>query len=165
MTKQEDFILGIPATGRGYFARSMAEQQPEMLAGLEDGEGFRHPMWKAPETEEQLPVHVRALLTQVAASLTPFDGRPNSDIIIAYCEAVYDACVPYSLTDKRWTTDNYLWVLGKVVYLSASMRRRLQKWLDDNAVHPANRPLYVQDIKVIERLERVFTEAICKEIS
>jgi hypothetical protein len=53
-------------------------------------EDFRHPMWKGPDPEEELPLHIYKVRQKIAGLLPPYDDRPNSEYATSYLAYIWD---------------------------------------------------------------------------
>lgn len=137
--------------------------QPEMIPGTEDSRNLVHPMWEPPSADDlrYLNGAQRALRQEIARRLTPFDGRPNSEMLVDFCKAIY---LESGETDCTA-------LLGRIAFLRYQHSWTLKKeasrlaeagWSNPRLRDRADR--YQEDAATIERLGDSFTFAICQSV-
>lgn len=96
-------------------------------------EDLRHPMWTRPEAVD-LTSFDYALRRKIHSAVQPFDGRPNSERVILFCQEVWD------LTGHGL---GFVRLIGEIAWLKAKRVRSLR------STHVAS---HRRDREVISRL-------------
>lgn len=77
-----------------------------------DADDLRHPMWTKPGEHDDLPDHIKALQTEIAKRLIPYDGRTDHKEVIGFCQTAYF----FSKLPKAH--EDLPWLLGVIVLTS-----------------------------------------------
>lgn len=117
-------------------------------------EDLRHPMWTPPRDDVDMCSWRRALLKQIAASLTPFDGRPNSEEIVEFARSIY-----YDATVILRRDGDQALMLGTLCLRRARTIAGIHAH-QNNIVDASIRSRLTQQALVIDRMTNQFIDAI-----
>jgi hypothetical protein len=111
----------------------------------------RHPMWDAPTHGNR---HFDVLRKQIARSLTPFDGRTDSEHVIHYCRGVYQA------TDLNVPV---VVLVGQTTILRVMTIAKIEAILERATHLPEQARVGLrQQIRVVHRMSDEFATALAK---
>lgn len=114
-------------------------KREEPIASLFEADQFQHPMFKQP-THIAKPKPVMSLLWAIWKAVTPWDGRTDMDVPLAYCRAVYDAGMNGPMRQSP------TWMMGRVMELRFAI--------------DAGEGLSQRDRNIIERVSIDFAKSI-----